>query len=170
MARTKKTAAAKPQRKVLRLGAIAAGVIVIAAICAAAIADLMRPITPAMAQEIVITKSPTCLCCDKWVEHVKKAGFRTRVESVTDMSPVKEQLGVPAVLGSCHTAVVDGYTIEGHVPAEDIQRLLRERPTVAGLAVPGMPMGSPGMEGLKRDRYEVIAFQRDGTGTVFSRR
>jgi hypothetical protein len=154
---------------VLRVGALAAGVLVILAICASVIADLTRP-APAMAQEIVITKSPTCLCCDKWVAHVKKAGFRTRVESVADLAAVKEQRGVPALLGSCHTAVVDGYVIEGHVPAEDIQRLLRERPDVAGLAVPGMPMGSPGMEGPRRDRYEVIAFQKDGTGTVFARR
>jgi hypothetical protein len=144
--------------------------LVILAICASVIAELTRPATPAMAQEIVITKSPTCLCCDKWVAHVKNAGFRTRVESVADLAAVKEQRGVPALLGSCHTAVVDGYVIEGHVPAEDIQRLLRESPDVAGLAVPGMPMGSPGMEGPRRDRYEVIAFQKDGTGAVFARR
>jgi hypothetical protein len=166
----RKTEAPTPQRKALRVSALIVGVLVFAAICAAAIAGLMRPVTPAMAQEVVVYKSPTCLCCDKWVQHMQKAGFRTRVEAVPNVAPVKAEHGVPALLGSCHTAVVDGYAIEGHVPADDVRRLLEERPAVAGLAVPGMPMGSPGMEGARHDRYEVIAFQKDGTGTVFSRR
>ncbi len=98
-------------------------------------------------QVVQVYKSRTCGCCQKWVEHVRSRGYQVTVSDVPDVTPVKRQLGVPSGASSCHTAVVGGYFIEGHVPAEDIARLLAEHPDIAGLAVPGMPMGSPGMEG-----------------------
>ena len=117
---------------------------------------------------VVVYKSPTCGCCAKWVEHMREAGFRLEVHDVADVGPIKTQHGVTADLQSCHTALADGYVFEGHVPAEVIRRFLSERPMFAGLAVPGMPMGSPGMEGPYKDRYDVIAFRRDGTREVYS--
>lgn len=164
-ARGTSASAPRPRRSLL------AGGLVLAAVAASGVVALTRPSAlPTAGPEMVVYKSPTCLCCAKWVEHMEKAGFRTRIETVADLSWVKTEHGVPALLGSCHTGLVGGYAIEGHVPADDVRRLLQERPTVAGLAVPGMPMGSPGMEGPRRERYEVIAFHRDGTGIVFSRR
>jgi hypothetical protein len=147
-----------------------AGGVALASLAALSAAGLTRTAAPAVAQEVVVYKSPTCVCCGKWVEHMQQAGFRIRVESVPNVAPVKEEHGVPALLGSCHTAVADGYALEGHVPADDIRRLLEERPAIAGIAVPGMPAGSPGMDSPRREPYEVIAFQRDGTTAVFSRR
>jgi hypothetical protein len=120
--------------------------------------------------EVTVYRSPTCGCCGKWAEHVQAAGFRVREVEVSDLETVKRIQGVPARLASCHTAVVDGYVIEGHVPVADVQRLLRERPAVRGLAVPGMPTGSPGMElpGRPADAYEVLAFDDQGRSRVFS--
>jgi len=116
-----------------------------------------------------VWKSPTCGCCSKWVEHVRQAGFEVQVEDVQDIAAVKGEHGVAAPLQSCHTALVDGYVVEGHVPAEDIVRLLEERPEVAGLAAPGMPMGSPGMEmGDHKDAYDVLAFDREGKTSVWA--
>lgn len=123
----------------------------------------------AEAREVTVYKSPTCGCCTLWAEHLSEAGFEVRVEDRVEMIPVKQELGVPLELGSCHTAVVGGYVLEGHVPAEDVARLLSERPDVVGLAVPGMPMGSPGMEGPRRDAYSVIAFDGEGGQRVFAR-
>lgn len=121
--------------------------------------------------EMQVYKTPTCGCCGKWVEHVKAAGFTPAVHDLADLSPVKAKAGVPANLQSCHTALIGGYTIEGHVPADVIHQLLREKPAIAGIAVPGMPIGSPGMEqGSRRDPYEVIAFTRDGRTSVYARR
>lgn len=104
--------------------------------------------------------------------HLRAAGFEVKEQNVDALGPIKRRLGVPAPLESCHTAVVDPYVIEGHVPADLIQRLLRERPAVAGLAVPGMPVGSPGMEtaGRPAERYEVLTFDKSGRTTVFARR
>ena len=105
------------------------------------------------------------------MEHLKGADFATDVHETADVSPVKTKAGVPASLHSCHTALVGGYVIEGHVPADVIRRLLREKPKIAGLAVPGMPMGSPGMEqGGRVDPYEVIAFTKDGNTSVYAKR
>lgn len=122
-----------------------------------------------VAESLVVYKSPTCECCHRWVEHMRENGFRVVVHDVTDVAPVKEQHGITADLASCHTALVAGYVLEGHVPAADVRRLLRERPSVVGLAVPGMPAGSPGMEVGRIDRYDVLAPRRDGAPTVFAR-
>jgi hypothetical protein len=104
------------------------------------------------------------------VDHVREHGYTVVVNDTEEMAPVKAQLGVPGALESCHTATVNGYVLEGHVPAADIDRLLSERPAVLGLAVPGMPTGSPGMEmpGTPADRYDVMAFAREGAPSVFA--
>lgn len=121
---------------------------------------------------MVVYKTPSCGCCKKWVEHVQAAGFQVEVRDTSDVTPVKNEQGLPQHLASCHTALVDGYVIEGHVPADVIRRLLAERPQVAGIAVPGMPMGSPGMEvpGGRTDPYDIIAFARNGTVSVYETR
>ena len=136
------------------------------ALLAAVPAGLLRaePAVPS----IQVYKSRTCGCCNKWIDHVRAAGFGVAATDVDDVQPYKRQHGVPAQLGSCHTALVEGYVIEGHVPADDIIRLLRERPDVLGLAVPGMPMGSPGMEGPAAEPYDTVAFAADGTTSVFA--
>ncbi len=131
-------------------------------------ADTARE-APADAGEVVVYKSAACGCCGDWVDHLRSAGFDVRVEDRDDLYPVKAELGVPGDLSSCHTAVVDGYVVEGHVPASDVRRLLEERPDVAGVAVPGMPVGSPGMEGPREERYSVVAFDGEGGRTVFAR-
>jgi hypothetical protein len=118
--------------------------------------------------EVTVYKSPTCGCCSKWVDHMTASGFKVIAHDTNNMQAVKTKLGVPEAMVSCHTSVVNGYVIEGHVPAADIQRLLRDKPKVAGLAVPGMVMGSPGMEGNRSDPYNVIAFG-EGKTTVFAR-
>lgn len=118
---------------------------------------------------IVVYKTRTCGCCGKWVEHLKAKGFEPEVKEVPSTAEARKQYGVPDNLISCHTAVVNGYTVEGHVPAEDIHRLLKQRPKAKGLAVPGMPAGSPGMEGARRDAYSVLLFKADGTTSVFQK-
>jgi hypothetical protein len=118
-----------------------------------------------------VYKSPTCGCCAKWVEHVKAAGFVPEVHDLPSVGPIKENAGVPSNLQSCHTALVGGYVVEGHVPVDVIQKLLDEKPSITGIAVPGMPAGSPGMEqGDRKDPYEVIAFTKGGKTSVFVRR
>jgi hypothetical protein len=118
---------------------------------------------------ITVFKDPGCGCCKSWVDHLRKHGFDVTVRDTSDVGGAKRTGRVPEQLHSCHTAFVNGYVVEGHVPAADIQRLLREKPKVAGIAVPGMPAGSPGMEmGSRVDKYDVIAFNRDGTTRVFA--
>ena len=109
---------------------------------------------------IVVSKDPSCGCCEGWVEHMQAAGFTLQVVETAEMDRVKVRLGVPPDLASCHTAEVAGYVLEGHVPADAVKRLLVERPKARGLAVPGMPMGSPGMEveGAAPENYEVVLF------------
>ena len=109
---------------------------------------------------VTVTKDPSCGCCDGWISHIEAAGFPVRVVDSDDVFSLKERLGVPAELTSCHTAEVDGYVVEGHVPAAAIRRLLAERPSGTGLAVPGMPAGSPGMDfsGVEPEPYEVLLF------------
>ena len=132
----------------------------------AALSLAVIPLTHAA--EVVVYKSPTCGCCNGWVDHLRANGFEVQTHDVSDVVTYKERHGVPARLGSCHTALVDGYVIEGHVPAADIMRLLSEqRPDVVGLAVPGMPSGSPGMSGPPQP-YQVISFDRAGKEEVFA--
>jgi hypothetical protein len=118
--------------------------------------------------EVIVHRDPSCGCCGAWVEHLRRTGFPVKVAETRDLDAVKKRLGVPADLTSCHTAEVAGYVIEGHVPAGAIQRLLAQKPQAVGLAVPGMPVGSPGMEGGAPDTYEVILFGEQGR-RVFAR-
>lgn len=120
-------------------------------------------------QVIEVYKSETCGCCTEWVKHLEANGFAVKARNVPNTAAYRERYQVPPSLGSCHTATVGGYALEGHVPAADIQRLLKEKPKAAGLTVPGMPMGSPGMEvpGQKADAYDVLLFQKDGSHTVY---
>jgi hypothetical protein len=122
----------------------------------------------AAAIPIVVYKTPTCGCCAKWVEHMEANGFKATVFNVPDTSAERARRGVPAQLGSCHTAVVDRYAIEGHVPAADIKRLLREKASIAGLAAPGMPAGSPGMDVPNSPAFEVLTFDKQGRTTVYA--
>jgi hypothetical protein len=117
---------------------------------------------------ITVYKDASCGCCKSWIEHLIKHGYRVNAKDSDDMTGIKRSLGVPEDLTSCHTAVVDGYLIEGHVPAADIARLLKTKPKVAGLAVPGMPMGSPGMEGPRTQKYDVLSFDKTGKTKVFA--
>jgi hypothetical protein len=136
----------------------------------AAVASLLETGAASAGEKEVITvhKDPTCGCCSGWVEHVQKAGFKTKVWDTRDLDAVKRRLGVPDDLAACHTARLSGYVIEGHVPAVALRRLLVEKPKAAGLAVPGMPVGSPGMEGGKPEKYDVILFGPDGRRTYMS--
>jgi hypothetical protein len=146
--------------------ALLAGVIVVAAVIA-------TPRAQSAARTVAVYKTPTCGCCALWVKHLQQHGFVTKVTDLPSLEKVKADNRVPAQAQSCHTAVVDGYVVEGHVPAAEIQRLLKERPKgVAGLAVAGMPIGSPGMEvaGQPAQPYNVLAFDRNGGTTVFARR
>jgi hypothetical protein len=131
----------------------------------------LRAVTSDAPPNLTVYKSPTCGCCTKWVDHVKAAGFTTVVHDDDDMAAVKDNLGVPSKLRSCHTAQVGKYVLEGHVPAEDIRRLLQEQPRVAGLAVPGMPASSPGMAvpGEPHEPYEVLAYAPDGSTSLFAK-
>lgn len=123
----------------------------------------------AAAATVTVTKTPTCGCCGGWIEHMKKAGFTITVRNVEDVTPTARRLAVPDALRSCHTAEIAGYAIEGHVPAADVRRLLATRTKVAGIAVPGMPMGSPGMEhGGHKQPYQTILFDRGGKTRVFA--
>jgi hypothetical protein len=133
-------------------------------------AETVKPERRAETAKPVITvyKDPGCGCCRNWITYLEKHGYRVDAKDSPDMAGVKNTLGVPEGLRACHTAVVDGYLIEGHVSAEDIDRLLAERPKVAGLAVPGMPSSSPGMDGPRTKAYQVLAFAKDGKTRVFS--
>ena len=121
-------------------------------------------------QTATVYKDPTCGCCSKWVELLRKDGFAVTVNDVRDIAAVKDKYGVPQALRSCHTALINGYVVEGHVPLADLTRILKEKTAVAGLAVPGMPIGSPGMEvaGVNPQPYDVIAFGKDGKSHVFT--
>ena len=111
------------------------------------------------AQVLEVYRSPSCGCCGKWVSHMRNAGFQVVVTDITDLRPIKNKFGVDPELQACHSAMIDGYVIEGHVPSREVMRLLKDRPKAIGLAVPGMPIGSPGMEqGSRRDPFQVILF------------
>jgi hypothetical protein len=124
----------------------------------------------AAAPEVSVFKTRTCGCCGKWVDHMKANGFNVKVTEVPSTAEYRAKYGVPQRLQSCHTAVIDGYSIEGHVPAADVHRLLKSRSKVKGLAVPGMPVGSPGMEqGTTRQAYSVISFDEKGGMSEFQK-
>ena len=125
-------------------------------------------VAPAKKPVITVYKDPSCGCCKNWIAHLIKHGYRVDAKDSPDMSEIKRTLGVPTGLTACHTAMVNGYLIEGHVPAADIDRLLAQKPKVTGLAVPGMPAGSPGMEGASAQRYQVLTFDKSGKTTVFA--
>lgn len=119
---------------------------------------------------MTVYKSPNCGCCKLWVDHMQKSGFKVSVIDTEDLNPIKLKLGVPASLGSCHTAKVGDYFVEGHVPASDVKRLLAQKPDALGISVPGMPMGSPGMEVPTGETqpYSVTLVKKDGSESIFS--
>jgi len=127
-----------------------------------------RPLVAA-ADTVTLYKNPWCGCCEGWARHMEAAGFVVRRENVEDLGPVKRTAGVPVELEACHTALVEGYVVEGHVPAVAVRRLLRERPSVVGIAAPGMPAGSPGMPAPRPETYVVYAFEADGSVSPFAR-
>lgn len=144
----------------------------IAATCIAAISLLFGALPSSWATAptpITVYKSPTCGCCEQWIKHLSANGFAVTTKNVVEIAPIKLKYGVPAALMSCHTALVGGYVIEGHVPAATIRRLLRERPRVAGLTVPGMPQSAPGMDAAKAEPYDVLTFDANGRSTVYER-
>lgn len=136
--------------------------------CALAVTGCAR--TARSSSELAVYKSPTCGCCDAWVEHMKAAGFQARITEVTDTASVRSAQGVPTAFASCHTAVIGGYFLEGHVPAQDVRRLLAEGPDALGLAVPAMPLGSPGMETPdgQREPYQTMLVLRGGGTRTFA--
>lgn len=134
----------------------------------AALAALLLPAAAQAALPVVeVYKSASCGCCHLWVDHLRANGFTVKAHDVANPSDYREKFGIPAALGSCHTGIVAGYAIEGHVPAQEIKRLLAERPKARGLAVPGMPLGSPGMEGPRSDPYDVMLVGTDGRYKVY---
>jgi hypothetical protein len=138
--------------------------VVHAALIASAAADNPNAIT--------VYQTPTCGCCGGWVDHIRDAGFDVTVEMHDNLSPIRRELGVPAEMTTCHLGVIAGFVVEGHVPADALKRFLQERPAVMGLAVPGMPIGSPGMEipGMGVDPYDIVTFDRSGQVAVFESR
>jgi hypothetical protein len=140
--------------------------LVLSAVTAAA---AVLPAKAAGLPQVEVFKNPDCGCCTAWADHLKAAGFPVKITAVDDTSVIRKRHGIPENLGSCHTAVVAGYAIEGHVPAADVKRLLALKPAVAGLSVPGMPVGSPGMEvGTRQDPYQVLLVDKARRSTVFA--
>lgn len=126
------------------------------------------PLLAAAAAPVIdVYKNDGCGCCKEWVKHLQANGFQVNVHDVDNPSEMRAKLGVPARLDSCHTGTVAGYVIEGHVPAADIKRLLATKPSAKGLAVPGMPLGAPGMEGPRREPYDVLLVRADGHAAVY---
>jgi len=122
--------------------------------------------------QMTVYKSATCGCCSKWVEHMQANGFDVKAIDVDDIDKVKRERGVPADAASCHTAIVNGYIVEGHVPADAVMKVLKEKPAIAGIAVPGMPMGSPGMEvpGGQKEAFNIVAFDKAGKTSIYQKR
>lgn len=125
----------------------------------------------ARARNLTVYKTPTCPCCDGWIAHMRQAGFTVAVTVLPDLGPIRRRAGLPDALASCHSGLIDGYLIEGHVPAADVIRLLDQKPAAIGLAVPGMPLGSPGMETPQghKDAYATLLVLRGGATRVFAR-
>ena len=122
-------------------------------------------------RNLTVFKTPTCACCDAWIAHMRQAGFTTTITVLPSLQSVRSSRGMPDALASCHTGLIDGYLVEGHVPAPDVIRLLTERPAAVGVAVPGMPLGSPGMESPKgrKEPYDTLLVLRSGASRVFAR-
>ena len=141
-------------------------------VSAAAVVAARRPLFAETPPSVLtVYKDPNCGCCVKWIEHMSKSGFVVSVKDVSNMDEIKQTMHVPAELQSCHTAIVDKYVIEGHVPADVVKKFLAEKPAAQGLAVGGMPMGSPGMEaGSRVDHYNVMLFDRTGKSRVYAKR
>jgi hypothetical protein len=131
-------------------------------------ATLLSTAALAEGSKVTVYKSPTCGCCTQWISHLRENGFEVEPVDVNNLGTVKAMSGIQPEQASCHTAQVDGYVIEGHVPADDIRRLLAERPDARGLTVPGMPMGSPGMDSPNPEHYSVLLIRKDGTTQVFA--
>jgi len=121
----------------------------------------------AAAPMVEVYKNEGCGCCEAWIAHLKENGFAVKAHNVAETSAYRKKFGIPDQLGACHSAALQGYAIEGHVPAAEIKRLLTERPKATGLAVPAMPLGSPGMEGLRKDSYDILLVKADGGYTVY---
>ncbi len=143
----------------------------VAALAPAALA-VSRAVDAQALPEIEVWKSPTCGCCKDWIKHLEANGFKVKAVDVADSRFVRAKFGMPAQLGSCHTGLVGGYVVEGHVPAREIKRLLREKPKALGISVPGMPIGSPGMDGPVyngvKDPYNVLLVQANGTARIYA--
>ncbi|MCK5889820.1 MAG: DUF411 domain-containing protein [Methylococcales bacterium] len=121
------------------------------------------------AKDIEVYRSPTCGCCSQWISHLKKNNFNVKDHVIDDVQMIKDKYGISKEMSSCHTALVDGYLVEGHVPASDILTLLKDKPKIVGISVPGMPMGTPGMEmGSKKDAYKVVSFDQENKYKVFN--
>ena len=140
----------------------------------AALAGVAVAVFPRLARglakpSIVVYKSPSCGCCGKWVEHMRANGFDVTVKDMDDITPIKTKYKVSNDLASCHTAIVEGYVVEGHVPADDVKRLLNEKPKVVGLTIPGMPQSAPGMDVLPYQSFTVLSFDATGTTAVFAK-
>ncbi|MEF7612347.1 DUF411 domain-containing protein [Aquincola sp. MAHUQ-54] len=141
----------------------------ITAIAAGAAAAALPALAANKLPLVEVFKNPTCGCCGAWVQHLEQAGFPVKVVEVDDTTVTRKRYGLPDKFGSCHTGIVNGYVVEGHVPATEIKRLLAAKPTAIGLAVPGMPVGSPGMEyGDRKDPYDVYLIDKSGRETVFA--
>ena len=168
------TPASQPRTRRDFLSALVVGTIGTALVAprhvSARTADNGPTLPPGVPTAITVYKDPDCGCCAAWVKHIQGAGFVTTVRDTTDMTTVKASMGVPKALESCHTARIGSYVIEGHVPADVIVKLLQTKPLALGLAVPGMPMGSPGMEGGKPDKYDIMLFDKTGKSRVFASR
>lgn len=157
----------------MKIARLAPLVLAVAAVTALGAASA-GPAAPAPTDDAVVTvyKSPTCGCCSKWVEYLQAKGYEVKTVDLDDLSEIKAASGVPRQLQTCHTAVVGGYVVEGHVPADVLAKLLKEQPKVSGIAVPGMPVGSPGMEvpGTPAQSYDVIAWDKTGKTSVYARK
>lgn len=155
------------RRDFLRTAGAALGAAATVSVLGRSLAAQQQQALPTM----TVYKSASCGCCRLWVDHIRTNGITVRTVDTDNLGTVKSEMGIPGALASCHTAVIGGFLVEGHVPAGDIKRLLREKPKVRGLAVPGMPIGSPGMEQgpvAGYERYEVLAFEQNGSTRVFA--
>lgn len=153
-----------------KFGLLGAVILLLLSACAAPTSEKSDTAVADVTHVIDVYKSPTCGCCDDWITYLEENGYRVRVHHVQDLMAVKNEHKVPTHLSSCHTALIDGYVVEGHVPAEEIERLLTERPEVIGIAVAGMPIGSPGMEveGAEDQPYDVVTFDNQGNTETFA--